>query len=389
VALCVTGSIAAVETIRLSRELRRHGADVHAFLTPGAERFVTPLSLQWATTHPVKTELSGMAEHIGSADIVLVAPATLHTVNKVAQGLADNIVTTLIASAWGNKTPIVFVPTMHGSLFRNPVFQKNMNDLKIQKNMRFLDPVKEEGKAKFLDAEEIIPRVARFLALCHPEERRSRDEGSQLVGKNILLTAGPTQGPIDAVRFMSNTSTGELGLGMAKALYMKGANPTVVYGPGQKVPDRFYTVIPVKTPRQMLKGVVEELKTKSYDAAIFVAAVLDHVPVTVGDKKLSSTKPLQIEYVQSPKIIREVDAVCRLYKVGFKLVWKKTEDEMVRAGMEALENMNAQLVVVNDLSRVGEESHPAMVLDRHGNKDRVTTKREIIDTLVQKLEHAL
>ena len=378
IALGVTGSIAAVETIKLARELRRHGAHVKAYLSKGGAQFVTPLSLEWGTANPVVHELSGSAEHIAECDLVLIAPASFQTINKIAQGMADTPVTTLVQSAWGMNLPIVGVPTMHASLWENPVFQKNMAFLKEQKNFYILDPVWEEGKAKLLSTEEIVARVSHIA-----------HQKSKLAQKKILITAGPTEGPIDRIRFLSNRSTGALGVDLAKALYMKGALPTLIYGPGVTKPPSYVEVINIKTPDQMLSTVLLEAEGISYDAGIFAAAVLDHVPSQVFDKKLSSQDPLQVDFIKTPKIIREVDRIRRFYKIGFKLEWKRSDEEMKWIGYEALETMNAQVVVVNDLSKMSESAHPAWILDRKNILLKVQTKDQIIQELIHKLEDDL
>src|SRR3989338_5030888 len=333
IALCVTGSIAAVETVKLARELRRYGASVFATLTPSAEKFITPLALQWATQQKVVTHLSGGEGHFTHEDLFLVPPATLHTINKMVLGLADNPVTTTLASAWGQGIPIVFVPTMHDSLAQNPVLKKNISFLKKEKNIYFIEPIHEESKEKFADPETIVSEVSHILA-----------QGS-LRYKKILITAGPTRGPIDPVRYISNFSTGELGIRLAHELYIRGAEPTLVYGPGSVKPHCFYPVILVTTPQEMLEAVTSQLQYQKVHAAIFSAAVLDHVPSQVYDIKLSSAQALDIQFVQTPKIIREVDKVTRhsceniskgLFKIGFKLEWKRSEEELMNLGMKAL-----------------------------------------------------
>ena len=362
IALCVTGSIAAIETVKLARELRRYGASVCATLTPSAEQFITPLSLEWATQQKVVTHLSGGAEHITQADLVLVAPATLHTINKMVLGLADNPVTTTLASAWGQKLPIVFVPAMHDSLAQNPVLKKNISFLKNEENIYFIEPKYEETKEKFQDIETIVSEVSHILAQ------------GPLKRKKILITAGPTRGPIDPVRYVSNFSTGELGVRLAHELYIRGAEPTLVYGPGSVSPHSFYPVLSVTTPQEMLDTVLSELQYQKYSAALFSAAVLDHVPAQTYDVKLSSAEALEVNFVQTPKIIREVDKVTRrtceniskgLFKIGFKLEWKKqSEEELMNLGMKALDAMNVDVVIVNDLACIKDQIHPALLLDR-------------------------
>ncbi len=386
IVLCVTGSIAAIETVKLARELRRYDASVFAYLTPSAEQFITPLSLEWATQKKVITHLSARAEHVTRADLILVAPATLHTINKMVLGLADNPVTTTLASAWGQEIPIVFVPTMHESLAQNPVLKKNISFLKKEKNMYFIEPKHEEGKEKFPDCETIVSEVSHLLAQ------------GPLKHKKILITAGPTRGPIDPVRYISNFSTGELGVRLAQELYIRGAAPTLVYGPGIAKPHSFYSVISVTTPAEMLEAVTSELQVQKVHAAVFSAAVLDHVPSQTHDIKLSSLEPLEVDFVQTPKIIREVDQVTRrsceniskgLFKIGFKLEWKKSEEELTCLGMTALDAMNVDVVIVNDLSNITDQVHPALLLDRKGTVQKLQSKKEIIESLIQSLENAL
>ncbi len=386
IVLCVTGSIAAVETVKLARELRRYQASVQAILTASAEKFITPLALEWATQQKVITQLSSQAEHIVDADLVLVAPATLNTLNKVALGFADNPVTTTLASAWGQKLPIVFVPAMHDSLAHNPVLEKNRILLKNEKTFYFIEPKHEENKEKFPDAEVIVSEVSHILSQ------------GPLKHKKVLITAGPTRGPIDPVRYISNFSTGELGVRLAHELYIRGAEPTLVYGPGSVLPHSFYPVISVITPQEMLEAVLSQLQYQKYHAAIFSAAVLDHVPTQVHDVKLSSTQNLEVQFTPTPKIIREVDQVTRhsceniskgLFKIGFKLEWKKSEEELAQLGMNALDSMNVECVVMNDLFKIKEEVHPALLLDRRGTSQKLHTKKEIIEALIQKLENVV
>ena len=148
----------------------------------------------------------------------------------------------------------------------------------------------------------------------------------------------------------------------------------------------------------MLEAVISELQVQKVHAAIFSAAVLDHVPDQTHDVKLSSAQPLEVNFVQTPKIIREVDKVTRhtceniskgLFKIGFKLEWKKSEEELVQLGTRALDAMNVDVVIVNDLSCIKDQVHPALFLDRHGLSQKLQSKKEIIESLIQSLENAL
>lgn len=164
VALCVTGGIASVEAVKLIRCFRREGALVHVFATPEALKFIGKAALEWAAAAPVVTELSGLAEHICTEDIVVIAPATINTVNSIASGIAGNVVTTLVASALGKGTPVLIAATGHQSLYDNPVFRRNLENLPaIAPGVRFLPPKFEEGKAKLPDPADIVTAAINSL----------------------------------------------------------------------------------------------------------------------------------------------------------------------------------------------------------------------------------
>jgi phosphopantothenoylcysteine decarboxylase / phosphopantothenate---cysteine ligase len=162
IALCVSGGIAAIETPKIARHLRRYGAEVRAYATPNALKFIGEASLEWATGKTVVSELSGLAEHICLEDLVLVAPATLNTVNKLLLGIADNVVTSLIASALGNKKPIYIAPTMHESLYENPFFQENLK--RVDKyGIKLIEPRFSEKKAKIASTRSIIDEIRSYF----------------------------------------------------------------------------------------------------------------------------------------------------------------------------------------------------------------------------------
>ncbi|MBI2646208.1 MAG: hypothetical protein HYW85_04135, partial [Deltaproteobacteria bacterium] len=274
----------------------------------------------------------------------------------------------------------------HDSLAQNPILKKNISYLKGEKNIYFIEPKHEEAKEKFQDSETIVSEVSHILAQ------------GPLKHKKVLITAGPTRGAIDPVRYISNFSTGELGVRLAHELYVRGAEPTLIYGPGSVVPHSFYPVLSVTTPQEMLETVLSELQYQKYSAALFSAAVLDHVPAQTHDVKLSSAQALEVNFIQTPKIIREIDKVTRrtcenlskgLFKIGFKLEWKKTEEELKNLGMKALEAMNVDVVIINDLSCIKDQVHPALFLDRTGLSQKLQSKKEIIESLIQSLENAL
>ena len=147
IALGVTGGIAAIESPKIARHLRRYGADVNCYATPNSLKFIGKASLEWATEKPVVSELTGLAEHICKEDLILVAPATTNTLNKIFNGIADNTVTSLIASALGMKKPVYLAPSMHLSLYNNPMLQENLKKAD-QYGVKIIEPRFGENKAK-------------------------------------------------------------------------------------------------------------------------------------------------------------------------------------------------------------------------------------------------
>ncbi|MGB9623157.1 MAG: bifunctional phosphopantothenoylcysteine decarboxylase/phosphopantothenate--cysteine ligase CoaBC, partial [Candidatus Bathyarchaeia archaeon] len=195
--LCVTGSVAAVKSPEIARELMRLGSEVFAVMTPMAQEIIHPYMLEWATGNPVVTKLTGQIEHVTyagehgrRADLILVAPCTANTIGKVAAGIDDTPVTTTLTTGIGAGIPVIIAPAMHASMYNHPIVIENIN--KLEKiGIKVLMPRVEEGKAKIPETVEIVKAVVDRLTV----ER-------SLEGKRILVTAGPTREYIDAFRFI-------------------------------------------------------------------------------------------------------------------------------------------------------------------------------------------
>ncbi|MBI2027374.1 MAG: bifunctional phosphopantothenoylcysteine decarboxylase/phosphopantothenate--cysteine ligase CoaBC [Deltaproteobacteria bacterium] len=293
VCVCVTGSIAAVQSIKIVRELRRFGADVYVALTGEAAQFITPLSLEWASSHPILTESSGLAQHLFQFDMYVVAPATMNTINKFSLGIADNFVLSILASAWGRGEKIYFVPVMHEDLFNNPVFQENLTSLRARGGGVLVSDMEScnEGKFKIPSYETIVAQVCHFM-----NKRNSR----------VLLTAGPTRSYLDNVRYIQNASTGRLGSTLADYFYRSGIDVDVVYGPGTTTLSAWIQTYPVETADEMKAQVFKLMENNKYNAAIFAAAVLDFKPSVVISEKRHSSDAWDIHLVPTEKIIDQV-----------------------------------------------------------------------------------
>src|SRR3989454_8054014 len=217
VVLAITGSIAAVETVKLARELIRHGAKVVPVLSKDATEIVHPNALHFATGREPILRIDGSVPYIelvgtdGTADLLLIAPATSNTVAKVATGIDDTVVTTFAQNALGAGIPILIAPAMHETMYANPIVASHLKTLEAH-GVALVTPKFEEEKAKLADVEVIVARVLRILG------------GKELAGKTVVVVAGATAEPIDDIRIVTNRSSGETGIEGAKAAYEMGAD---------------------------------------------------------------------------------------------------------------------------------------------------------------------
>jgi phosphopantothenoylcysteine decarboxylase / phosphopantothenate---cysteine ligase len=373
VLLVVSGGIAAVSTPQLARGLRRHGASVEAAMTPAAEQFLGALCLEWATGHGVLTGLTGRAEQTEAHDLVLVAPATLDIIGKMASGIADNAPLAAIAGAFGRRTPVLVAPTMHASLWQNPLFQDNLARLTSRGLVTLVPPLMEEGKAKLPAADAILRAVRRALS------------DSPLRGRRILMTAGPTRAPIDQVRFVENRSSGRLGCALAAELDARGAEVTLLYGPGSAAPPAGVTLVPVETPAEMLEAVLARAAAERPFAGIFAAAVLDFVPEP-RPGKISSAGGLELRFHATPKIVQEVDRLgLAWHKIGFKLQAGLGDEQLLAHGRALLERAGCHAVVCNHVEQVGPGVHRAAVLTRRSVR-WTDSRAQLVEAVAATLE---
>ena len=224
--LCITGSVAAIKSTEVARELMRRGADVYAVMTKAAQQIIHPDMVEWATGNPVVTELTGQIEHVKyagqhseKADLILVAPSTANTIGKVACGIDDTPVTTTLTTGIGADIPVIIAPAMHESMYNHPIVNENIETLR-RIGIEVLMPRFEEGKAKIPGTEEIVQAV---------------------------ITAGPTRAYLDAFRYITNPSSGKMGVALAQNALARGAEVTIIYGPGEAKPPR--TAKTEKRPR--------------------------------------------------------------------------------------------------------------------------------------------
>src|SRR5213080_2504383 len=252
IALLVTSSVASFKAPEIARELMRHGADVYAVISPSTEKMIGADLLEWATGNPVVTHLTGKLEHIalggkseGHTDLVLVAPATANTIGKLATGIDDTPVTTVAATAIGSRIPVMIAPAMHEPLYDHPIVQENISRLK-KIGVEFIEPEILEGKAKIASTEKIVDVVITCLSA-----NKSRD----LEGRRVLVTAGPTMEHIDPVRVVTNRSSGKMGAAIAEEVASRGADTTLILGPGTLTPPSGVKTVRIESTSDLLQAV--------------------------------------------------------------------------------------------------------------------------------------
>ncbi|HEY9811178.1 MAG TPA: bifunctional phosphopantothenoylcysteine decarboxylase/phosphopantothenate--cysteine ligase CoaBC [Halomicronema sp.] len=380
IALLICGGIAAIKAPMIARALRKYGADVVAFTSKEALRYTTIDALEWSTTNRVITKLTAAAEHLSDSapfDAYLVAPATYNTINKMALGIADSVITSALGSAIGRmekgKTKILVVPTMHGSL-HNSILTDSLKKLD-KMGVIIVPPRQDYGKDNIPSEIEIVAEVSRAVS------------DSKLKNVPVLVTGGPTPVKIDSVRVMTNIFTGQLGINIASELYFRGADVTLIHGYSGYQPPSYLPHKIALNYDEYLAKVMAELSQKSYQFGIFTAAVADYKPENVLSGKTPSGGVLkQLNLTSTLKVIEEVRAkFTELFMITFKYQEGISHEELMEIAQTRLERYNA--VVANR----GEEKGPngeQIVYLVTGNNEVISWmgKKEIARGLVSYME---
>lgn len=352
ICICLTGSVAVVSSPIVARELMRLGAEVICIMSKAATELINPTLMEWATGNKVITNLTGAVEHVylagdrprsvGKADLILICPATANTISKIACGIDDTPVTTVASTAFGSSIPIVIVPAMHESMYRHPILEKNERKLR-EYGVEIIGPRISEGKAKIARIDDIIDRVIDLLVT-----------NKDLEDKKVLITAGPSQEAIDSVRYVSNKSSGRMGIELAKEASARGAEVLLIAGECMaKIPDYINTQNVISTD-DFIKAVKDEISYNNYDFFISAAAVSDYKPTECIEGKISSdnVEELQVNMKLTPKIIdvaRKKDY--NLFIVAFKAETNVSKSELIDRAYNRLVKSEADLIVANDIGR--------------------------------------
>lgn len=397
IVLCITSSIAAYKAIELARLLMRHGADVYSVMSPGVtSTLLNPEIMKWATGNDVITKLTGDLEHIfladyNMSDLILIYPCTGNTIGKIANGIDDTPVTSVLSVALGSKIPIMIAPAMHKSMYDNEFIKQNICRLKDQ-GIEILDPLISEGKAKLISPEQVL----KFILTKFNKYTKSRS--SLLTGKNVLVTVGSTIEYIDPIRVITNLSSGKMGNAIAEEARKIGTNVTIIYGhvPCGFLQSQDFNVIKVSTTNEMYNAIVCELSSKKYDIVILAAAVTDFA---IGEKnlreKIDTRKgKVLISLTPTKKIIDHVKRVSKnnIFLVAFKAEYNMANPDIIEKAYKKLKECNGDLIVANDIGRegagVGSDNGEVFIIDKHKKVNHLPlqNKRDIARSLLYTIE---
>jgi phosphopantothenoylcysteine decarboxylase / phosphopantothenate---cysteine ligase len=362
--LGITGGIAAYKAVEVVRLLTKAGADVHVIMTRAAQEFITPLTFQTLSANPVHTELFNLiAEreigHISladRADLFMIVPATANVIGKIANGIADDILTTTVMAT---KAPVLIAPAMNVNMFTNPIYRRNEKKLR-RLGYLFVPPVKGalacgwEGEGKLAAPETIFETAVSALT------------AKDLTGHTIMVTAGPTREEIDPVRYISNHSSGKMGYALARNAARRGARVILVSGPVNLAPPHDVELVGVKSADEMRTAVME--RAGECSVIIKAAAVADYRPVERAASKVKKqARELTLYLTRNADILAELGM---LEKRPFLVGFAAETDNLESYATKKLREKNLDMIVANDVSQsdagFNVETNRALLLYRDG-----------------------
>lgn len=420
IALCVTASVSITEAPRIARLLMRHGADVIPVLTPKASEFVSPMIFEWSTGNVPITKLTGRVEHVELAsiksskrvDLILVAPCTANTLAKISSGISDEPVSILLCTALGSGIPILIASAMHEPMLGNPMIQEAKEKLK-KAGVRFIEGKLLESKSKLAEPEEILHAVIAEIGKSEGDSKSVSGQISVrdnvLANLSVIVTAGPTREPIDQVRFITNASTGKMGVALAEEALLQGAKKvSLIHGPGVMVSEALrgnerFGADSVVTTQEMQDRVLSELSTKKgeYQILISAGAPADYSSISPASGKLNSSErpTLKLELRATRKIITVAkERFPKTFVVAFKAEHGfKSSKELSSKALEMFKTSGADIVVMNDVSRTdigfGSDFNEVSVVTKDGmvrnipkaSKNEIAAK--ILDIAAEEYHH--
>jgi len=385
IVLGVTGGIAAYKAAELVRELVRAKAQVFVIMTRSAREFVTPLTFQTLSGNPVSTDLFSLIEeseigHISladRADILVIAPATANIIGKIAGGIADDMLSTVV---FATQAPVLLAPAMNVHMWENPICRENLQKLRAR-GYHFIDPEAGELACGY----EGKGRLAEIPAIV--EEIRSLLTPKDFSDETILVTAGPTEEDLDPVRFLSNHSSGKMGYALAKAAGRRGAEVILVSGPTSLPPPAKAKLVQVRSAVEMRDAVFQHIEKAS--VLLMAAAVSDYRPKQAATQKMKKASLLPVlELEQNPDILLEAGKTKgnRIF-VGFAA---ETQN-LLKNAKEKLAKKNLDLIVANDVSLPGAgfrvDTNIVKVIRRSGRVEKLPlmSKEDLADRILERI----
>jgi phosphopantothenoylcysteine decarboxylase/phosphopantothenate--cysteine ligase len=377
--LGVCGGVAAYKAVDLVRRLKDNGASVTVIMTGASQQFITPLSLQVASQNTVYTSFfQDPLAHIslpGEADVLVVAPATANTIAKFANGIADDMLSTAFLSFRG---PVVIAPSMNWKMYEHPVFQENLGKL-LSLGIVQAGPETgalacgEEGKGRLAEVQDIVDAVAAALA--------PRD----LMGRRVVVTAGPTREYLDPVRFISNRSSGKMGFSLAKAAWKRGADVVLISGPTSLKKPQGVVFRQVHTAAQMFEAVKEETLREA-SVLIMAAAVADFRPAKTSPAKIDKGRLTALELDHTEDIISRIaSGKKKPFIIGFAA---ETGRHIERARSK-MKKKKMDMIVFNDVTEEGAgfdtDTNRVVIIDNKGTvRTGLRSKDEIADAILDR-----
>jgi len=361
--LGVTGGIAAYKSVLLLRELTKYGANVNVIMTQSATEFVGPLTFQTLSGNPVTTDIftlfdSSEIGHVSlasRADLLVIAPATANIIGKIANGIADDFLTTMVMAT---RVPVLFAPAMNTNMWASLVVQKNISNLKDM-NYNFMEPAEGElacgviGRGKLADIDAIMDEIKALLS---PDD---------LKGEKILISAGPTQEAIDPARCLTNRSSGKMGYNLASVARQRGAEVILVAGPTAELETWGIKVVKCKTAIEMAQAINENLE--GVTSVIMAAAVADFRPAEMAAEKIKREGNYCLELEPNPDILAGLgQRPNKPFLVGFAAETNKLLDH----AQGKIKRKNLDMIVANDVTAPGAgfsvDTNIIKIIDRDG-----------------------
>ncbi len=388
IVLGITGGIAAYKAADLASKLTQAGAKVEVVMTEAATKFITPLTLRNITHRPVVTDMFELAsewsvEHVAlaeAADAVVVAPATANTIARLAAGIADDMLGTVVLAT---KAPVIIAPAMNDLMYSNKVTQENVAKLKAR-GFSFIEPEYgrlasgKMGKGRLPETATIIQAIEKVLG-------QKRD----LAGKHIVVTAGGTREPIDPVRHIGNRSSGKMGYALAEAARDRGAKVTLIAANVNLEDPSNIEIIKAPTALEMQKAV--DGAVKKADALIMAAAVADYQLEVIAKSKIKkdAKQNLTLNLVKTPDILGGVKG--KFIKVGFAA----ESENLVANAKKKLVEKKLDLIIANDITKADSgfdaDTNRVIIIDKKGKTEELPlmSKREVADKILDRVKGLL